>query len=149
MLKRKQEREIVYKTLYMAGLQDITAADAMTAMLSNYDADYVGDDVTAGEIAGSAYINDTLSGIDSHVADVDAVIERHAVGWALDRIAPLTLAALRYGVYELTYTDIDVGVIISETVDLAGMYDESAAADFINGILGNYARGDIRKGGEA
>jgi N utilization substance protein B len=70
-------------------------------------------------------------------AELDALIERHAVGWTLDRIAPLERNILRVALYELLRReDVPAEVAIDEAVEAAKELCGADAPGFINGILG-------------
>jgi transcription antitermination protein NusB len=68
---------------------------------------------------------------------LDALIERHAVGWTLDRIAPLERNILRVALYELLHReDVPAEVAIDEAIEAAKELCGADAPAFINGILG-------------
>jgi N utilization substance protein B len=68
---------------------------------------------------------------------LDALIERHSVGWALDRIAPLERNILRVALYELLHRDdVPAEVAIDEAVEAAKELCSAEAPAFVNGILG-------------
>jgi transcription antitermination protein NusB len=68
---------------------------------------------------------------------LDALIERHAVGWTLDRIAPLERNILRVALYELLYReDVPAEVAIDEAIEAAKELCGADAPGFVNGILG-------------
>jgi N utilization substance protein B len=70
-------------------------------------------------------------------AELDALIERHSVGWTLDRIAPLERNILRVALYELLRReDVPAEVAIDEAVEAAKELCGADAPGFINGILG-------------
>src|SRR3954451_20360978 len=76
-------------------------------------------------------------GVAAEQADLDALIERHAVGWTLDRIAPLERNILRVSLYELLRReDVPAEVAIDEAVEAAKELCGAEAPGFINGILG-------------
>ena len=75
--------------------------------------------------------------------ELDAVIGRHARGWALSRIAPLERAILRVALLEMLHpevTDAETPIppegAIDEAVETAKAYCGEAAPGFVNGILG-------------
>lgn len=73
--------------------------------------------------------------------ELDALISRHAVGWTLDRIAPLERSILRVALFELLHReDIPAEVAIDEAVEAAKELCGSEAPGFVNGILGSVAR---------
>ena len=69
------------------------------------------------------------------------LIERHAEGWTLDRIAPLERNILRVALHELIHrTDIPDEVAIDEAVEAAKELCSAEAPAFVNGILGSVQR---------
>ena len=76
-------------------------------------------------------------GVESHRAELDAVISRHAKGWDLDRIAPLERNVMRVALYEIEHSDdVPTEVAIDEAINIAKEYCGSDAPGFVNGILG-------------
>jgi N utilization substance protein B len=68
---------------------------------------------------------------------LDELIERHASGWSLDRIAPLERSILRVALYELRdRPDVPAEVAIDEAVEAAKELCGADAPGFVNGILG-------------
>jgi N utilization substance protein B len=84
-----------------------------------------------------AFTRELAEGVAAHQADLDALIERHAVGWTLDRIAPLERNILRVALYELLRReDVPAEVAIDEAIEAAKELCGADAPGFINGILG-------------
>lgn len=81
-----------------------------------------------------------VSGIGQHRGEIDAAIARLAEGWRLERMPAVDRNILRLGVYELEYTDVPVGVAVSEAVDLAKKYSTEKSGAFVNGVLGKLAQ---------
>jgi N utilization substance protein B len=84
---------------------------------------------------------------------LDALIERHATGWALDRIAPLERAIMRVALLEMLHPDLVQGDApippegaIVEAVELAKRFCAAQAPKFVNGVLGAALR-DVRENG--
>lgn len=72
---------------------------------------------------------------------LDALIERHATGWTLDRIAPLERNILRVAIYEMLHRpDVPDEVAIDEAVEAAKELCAADAPGFVNGILGAVER---------
>ena len=68
---------------------------------------------------------------------LDELIERHSVGWPLDRIAPLERNILRVALHELLERpDVPAEVAIDEAVEAAKELCSADAPKFVNGILG-------------
>ena len=83
-----------------------------------------------------------VNAVDDHREELDAVIEHHAEGWALDRIAPLERNILRVALLELRDPELVAGerpipaeAAIDEAVETAKTYCGTDAPGFVNGIL--------------
>ena len=79
---------------------------------------------------------------DDYLEDLDAQIERHAIGWSIDRIAPLEKAIMRVALLEMLHPDVAPGDVplpaegaISEAVETAKVFCGAEAPGFVNGIL--------------
>jgi transcription antitermination protein NusB len=79
---------------------------------------------------------------DDYVEDLDAQIERHAIGWSINRIAPLEKAIMRVALLEMMHPDVAPGDhpippegAISEAVETAKTFCGADAPGFVNGIL--------------
>ena len=93
-----------------------------------------------------SYICSIVNGVQAHVNEIDAAVERYAVGWSLRRISKAALAILRCAIYELSFMpadDVPPAVAINEAVELAKSFDEPETAAFVNGVLGSYAREEL------
>ena len=84
---------------------------------------------------------------DDYREELDAIIARHARGWALDRIAPLERAIMRLALLEMLHPDVAPGETpippegaIDEAVETAKRFCGAEAPGFVNGILGSAAR---------
>jgi N utilization substance protein B len=74
--------------------------------------------------------------------ELDELIERHAEGWTLDRIAPLERNVLRVALLELLHPElvaderpIPPEAAIDEAVETAKTFCGAEAPAFVNGIL--------------
>ncbi len=82
------------------------------------------------------YIRHTYMGIMEHLAEVDALIGRHATGWRTGRLSRVSRAVLRLGAYELVFeAGIPAPIAINEAVELSKKFDAPKARAFINGVL--------------
>ncbi len=83
------------------------------------------------------FTRELAEGVDRDRERLDELIERHSVGWALDRIAPLERNILRVALYELVdREDVPAEVAIDEAVETAKELCSADAPKFVNGILG-------------
>lgn len=92
------------------------------------------------------YIRRLVGGVAEHAAELDADIEKYAKGWRFERISLVASATMRVAMYEILYmADIPQGAAISEAVEIAKKYETPEVAKFINGILGSFARGEVKE----
>lgn len=92
------------------------------------------------------YIRRLVGGVAEHAAELDADIEKYAKGWRFERISLVASAIMRVAMYEILYmADIPQGAAISEAVEIAKKYEAPEVAKFINGILGSFARGEVKE----
>ena len=95
----------------------------------------------------SAFTRELIEGTQSEQDALDALIERHAVGWTLDRIAPLERSILRVALHEmLSREDVPAEVAIDEAVEAAKELCSADAPKFVNGILGAAERERVGTG---
>jgi N utilization substance protein B len=88
-----------------------------------------------------AYLDKVVSGVANRADDLNAEIQKYAIGWDISRISRLTRAIMQLAIYEIRYVeDVPTGVAVSEAVRLAKKYDGDDTGAFVNGILGSFAR---------
>ena len=84
----------------------------------------------------SAFTTELIEGTERERDALDAVIERHAVGWTLDRIAPLERSILRVALHEMqSRDDVPAEVAMDEAIEAAKELCSVEAPKFVNGIL--------------
>ena len=82
-----------------------------------------------------------VDGVDAELEQLDALIERYAQDWTVNRIAPLERNILRVALHELLHRDdIPAEVAIDEAVEAAKELCAAEAPAFLNGILGSVLR---------
>jgi N utilization substance protein B len=95
----------------------------------------------------SAFTKGLIEGTERERADLDALIERHSVGWTLDRIAPLERSILRVALHEMqSRPDVPDEVAIDEAIEAAKELCSAEAPKFVNGILGAAQRERVGTG---
>ena len=95
----------------------------------------------------SPFTRELIEGTEREQEALDAIIERHAVGWTLDRIAPLERSILRVALHEmLSRADVPDEVAIDEAVEAAKELCSVEAPKFVNGILGAAQRERVGAG---
>ena len=115
-------------------------------MVALYQSDVTGRPA-AGLLQGGAteFSRDLVDGTVRERAELDELIERHASGWSLSRIAPLERNILRVALYEMLHRDdVPVEVSIDEAVEAAKQLCSVDAPGFVNGILGAVQREEVK-----
>ena len=115
------------------------------AVVALYQHDVTGrpiDDLLPRE--ATSFTRELIDGVTAERDGLDALIERHSVGWPLDRIAPLERSILRVALYEMLHRpDVPDEVAIDEAVEAAKELCAAEAAGFVNGILGTVKRTEV------
>jgi len=130
-MTRREQREAVLSLLYEYTFYEGTSA-----------ADFLADKEGFNGEQYDEYIKESFVGAVSALSEIDASIKKYAVRWKISRLSRITKSILRFGVYELTFTETPPKVVINEAVELAKKYGEDKASGFVNGILNNFARGE-------
>lgn len=91
------------------------------------------------------YIRNVVTGVQEKWLEINAYIEKYAVGWNLSRISRLAKAAMRVAIYECLYVeDVPTGVAINEAIRILKDYEDEDVTGFTNGILGSFAREEAK-----
>ena len=121
---RREARERALSLLYEAELKDLSPAEVLAEV----------------QVDPDPFAEDLVRGVGEHGAEIDAVIGRFAIDWAIDRMPVVDRNVLRLAVYELLHrTEIPVGAVISEAVELAKRYSTEDSGRFVNGVLAGVA----------
>lgn len=87
------------------------------------------------------YIDTVVTGVANREEELDAQIQKYAIGWDISRISKLARCILRLAIFEIQYVeDVPTGVAVSEAVRIAKKYNGDDTGSFVNGILGSYVR---------
>jgi N utilization substance protein B len=125
---RREERRIAIDVLYQADITDASGAAVLAEWRS------AGRDVPP-------FAQELVEGVWGRLPDIDLLLETHAEGWSVQRMAALDRTILRVGVYELLWCDdIPPSVAISEAVEAAAELSADDAKRFVNGVLGRIGR---------
>ena len=111
------------------------------AVFAVYQRDVTGrplDELLSG---AKPFTRELAEGVEATREDLDAEIDRHSRGWAVERLGALERSIMRVALYELRHPDeVPVEVAIDEAVSLAKEFCGAEAPGFVNGILGAVAR---------
>lgn len=115
------------------------------AVFAVYQHDVTGSPVTELlEDDATPFCKALAEAVAERAPDLDLIIDRHAHGWSVDRIAPLDRAILRVAILEITDpgavpagTPIPAEGAVDEAVETAKQFCGADAPGFVNGILGS------------
>lgn len=85
-------------------------------------------------------------GVWTHRGELDSAISAIASGWRIERMPSVDRNILRIGTYELRFSDLPIGVVVSEAVEMAKRYSTERSGAFVNGVLAKFAeeeRGEV------
>ncbi|MBA2440756.1 MAG: transcription antitermination factor NusB [Thermoleophilaceae bacterium] len=124
-MRRTEQRRAAVVALYQADLNYRTARDVL-------------------EPTARTFTRELVQGVEHWREEIDGLIERHAVGWTLDRIAPVERNILRVALFEVLHRpDVPAEVAIDEAIEAAQELCGADAPGFVNGILGAVHRESV------
>lgn len=80
-----------------------------------------------------------VEGVAATRDELDTRINRHAVGWRVERMPVVDRNLLRIGLWEILYSDVPHAVAIDEAVRLAKDLSTEDSGRFVNGVLARAA----------
>ena len=127
-MTRHESRELAFILIFEKSFQsDVTVIELIEAALELFPAN-----AFAENLARKVYDN---------LDEIDVLIDENLVRWSAKRISRASRAILRLSVCELLFsTDLPVGVIINEAVEIAKKYATKEDASYINGVLATVAK---------
>lgn len=129
IMKRSEVREAAF----LLGFEKTFSADSVDEII---DAAYEVDEFELNKDAEKLF-----KAVAEKESELDAVIAEYSKKRSISRIPKVSLAILRIAIYEMLYDDkVPVNVAISEAVLLAKGYSYTSDVQFINGLLGAYAK---------
>lgn len=76
-----------------------------------------------------------VRGVQEHSAQIDELIEQHAVDWTLTRMPGVDRNLLRIAVWEIVFGEVPPAVAVSQAVELARDLSTDESPGFVNGLL--------------
>jgi len=122
---RSVAREAALSLLYEAETKSIPPRTVL-------DAQVVPADVDVAVLVG---------GVQDHADRIDDLIDAHADGWTIGRMASLDRNVLRIATFELIgRPEVPTAVILDEAVELAKRFGTDDSGRFVNGVMSAIAR---------
>lgn len=132
---RRTARELAFKLLFQMELQKNGLDEQIEIFFEENEA----------ENKQKEYIIDVVTGTRNKIAEIDKIVAKHLKGWTIGRLSKTDLSILRLAVYEiLNRQDIPRNVSINEAVELAKTYGSEESAAFINGVLGQVVKENLK-----
>ena len=124
---RRKSRELALQMLFQSDMGKQSADEVRRTFWKERN-------TVAGDVRGFA--DDLFRVATERLAEVDAVIERHAEHWRMDRMAAVDRNILRAAVAELmSFPATPRAVIINEALEIARKFSSPESVQFINGVL--------------
>jgi transcription antitermination protein NusB len=129
---RRKSRELVLQMLFQSDMGKQTA-DQVTKTFWAQRSDV--------EDGARGFAEDLFRVANERLPEIDAVIQKHAENWRLERMAAVDRNVLRAGVAEfLGYPKTPKPVIINEALEIARKFSSPESVHFINGVLDSIAK---------
>ena len=147
-MTRSNAREIAVHFVFELGFSSQTADELLEQSLNSDSFALLGEEEPLyAEFPNEKqrnYIAGLVRDVFAHGAELDAYIEKYAVGWKFSRIDRVAAAIMRVTMYEILYMpEIPNRVAINEAVEIAKRYEGEEVVRFINGILGSFVRDEF------
>jgi len=131
MANRHVGRAIAMQTLYQADFNNNLSFKETENIL-----DYQIVEISSG-YENTDFVNHLVKNVIEHQEQIDAIIEKYAVEWPLEKITLVDRNILRIGVWELVFDDsIPPKVSINEAIEIAKTFGGDSSGKFVNGVLG-------------
>ena len=138
-MTRREAREAVLELLFESGFHPEATPEKIIERA-----------VEMREIQLNDFAKKVYFGVFENIEFIDALLEKHSVGWKKTRISPVARAAIRLAIYEIYFCeDIPDTASINEAIELIKKYDDAdKVRPFVNGVL-NAVYKDKSTGGES
>jgi N utilization substance protein B len=132
MANRHLSRSIAFQTLFEWDFVCAEPARAISILQKNI-AEF------APGVTETDYMSALVRGVLEKKQTLDAIIEKAAPEWPIEKISYVDKNALRLGLFELLYgnrTEVPPKVAINEAIEIAKVFGGDTSGKFVNGVLG-------------
>lgn len=136
---RRKARELVLQMLFQADLGKQAPEQVRKTFWAERS--------EVGEEA-RAFSEELFRAATERAAEIDALIERHAEHWRMERMAAVDRNILRTGVAEFLALETPKPVVINEALEIARRFSSPESVHFLNGVLDSIAR-EMKPSGNA
>lgn len=128
-MSRKVARLELFKIVFESEMNGVTPDTILENFLNREEVILSKNDIE--------FVEKFVKGISKNNVELDRIIEENMVGWEIDRIGSVEHALLKSAVYELTFEDTGLEIVVNEVVEIAKIYGDEKSFEFINGVLSN------------
>ena len=132
-MNRHKQREYTFRVIF--------SLDQNRTELPMEDLDLQIDSVGLEETEDIELIRSKVKHVYAEQDSIDKLIEAASDKWSIDRIAKIELAILRVAIYDMKFDEIPIQIAINEAIELSKKYGEDQSSKFVNGVLGQIAKG--------
>lgn len=124
---RRKSRELVLQMLFQSDMGKQDAEQVRKTFWSEHA-------TASKDVRGFA--DDLFRAAIDRNREIDALIEKHAQHWRMDRMAAVDRNLLRAAVAEfLAYPETPRAVVINESLEIARKFSSPESVQFVNGVL--------------
>jgi N utilization substance protein B len=93
-----------------------------------------------------AYVATVVKGMLKHHQELEEILVKYLKNWKLSRISKIEHTILVMAIFELKYhPEIPGKVVINEAIELGKKYSTKESSSFINGILDNIFKQELKR----
>lgn len=133
MANRHVARSVVLQSLYEWDFAGMPTTLDVAESVSRNAAEF------APGVSQVTFMEHLMQEIVAKRSELDAIIEKAAPEWPIDKISMIDRNILRLGLYELLFADrkeVPAKVAINEAIELAKSFGSDTSSKFVNGVLG-------------
>lgn len=138
-MTRTEGRTLIFELLYSLEIQKTSKEEQEEQVKIFLQENEINEEKTV------QYIKEEIKGINENEPEIRKMIsENLKPDWNIDRISKVDLALLKLGIYEIFYSKLPYKVVINEVVELAKKYGDEPSPSFVNGILANIIKNNLK-----
>ncbi len=138
-MTRTEGRTLIFELLYSLEIQKTAKEEQEEQVEIFLQENEVNEEKTV------QYIKEEIKGINENEPEIRKTISSNLKeDWNIDRISKVDLALLKLGIYEIFYSKLPYKVVINEVVELAKKYGDEPSPSFVNGILANIIKNNLK-----
>lgn len=134
MANRRLSRSIALQTLFeWDSANYVLSMDELLKRLDNNVSEF------GGSPSDKPFMQALVKTVTAKRKELDAIIEKAAPEWPIDKIARIDRNVIRIGLAELLFADktqVPAKVAINEAVELGKTFGSESSSKFVNGVLG-------------